>query len=104
MVGLIDTTNRVNPADPGSVLDGTSAAEHIQARAPGAKVVKAFNTAFASRQADPVIDGVALDGYLAGDDEQAKQTVSELVGTIGLTPSAWPRRSALPSPPAELVP
>jgi hypothetical protein len=25
------------------------------------------------RQADPVIDGVALDGYLAGDDDQAKQ-------------------------------
>jgi 8-hydroxy-5-deazaflavin:NADPH oxidoreductase len=83
---LIDTTNRVDPADPGSVLDGTSAAEQIQARAPGAKVVKAFNTAFASRQADPVIDGVALDGYLAGDDDQAKQTVSELVGSIGFRP------------------
>jgi NADPH-dependent F420 reductase len=83
---LIDTTNRVDPADPGSVLDGTSAAEQIQAQAPGAKVVKAFNTAFASRQADPVIDGVALDGYLAGDDDQAKQTVSELVGSIGFRP------------------
>jgi 8-hydroxy-5-deazaflavin:NADPH oxidoreductase len=83
---LIDTTNRVNPADPGSVLDGTSAAEQIQARAPGARVVKAFNTAFASRQADPVVDGVALDGYLAGDDDQAKQTVGELVGSIGFRP------------------
>jgi 8-hydroxy-5-deazaflavin:NADPH oxidoreductase len=83
---LIDTTNRVDPADPGSVLDGTSAAEQIQARVPGAKVVKAFNTAFASRQADPVVDGVALDGDLAGDDDQAKQTVSELVGSIGFRP------------------
>jgi predicted dinucleotide-binding enzyme len=83
---LIDTINRVDPSDPGSVLDGTSAAEHIQARAPGARVVKAFNTAFASRQADPVVDGVALDGYLAGDDDQAKQTVSELVGSIGFRP------------------
>jgi NADPH-dependent F420 reductase len=83
---LIDTTNRVNPADPGSVLDGTSAAEQIQARAPDARVVKAFNTAFASRQADPVVDGVALDGYLAGDDDQAKQTVGELVGSIGFRP------------------
>jgi 8-hydroxy-5-deazaflavin:NADPH oxidoreductase len=83
---LIDTTNRMDPADPGSVLDGTSAAEQIQARVPGAKVVKAFNTAFASRQADPVVDGVALDGDLAGDDDQAKQTVSELVGSIGFRP------------------
>jgi NADPH-dependent F420 reductase len=83
---LIDTTNRVDPADPGSVLDGTSAAEQIQARVPGARVVKAFNTAFASRQADPVVDGVALDGYLAGDDDQAKQTVTELVSAIGFRP------------------
>jgi len=83
---VIDATNRVDPADPGSVLDGTSAAEQIQARVPAARVVKAFNTAFASRQADPVVDGVALDGYLAGDDEGAKQTVAELVGSIGFRP------------------
>jgi 8-hydroxy-5-deazaflavin:NADPH oxidoreductase len=83
---LIDTTNRVDPADPGSVLDGTSAAEQIQARVQRAKVVKAFNTALAARQADPVVEGVALDGYLAGDDEGAKQTVSELVGSIGFRP------------------
>jgi 8-hydroxy-5-deazaflavin:NADPH oxidoreductase len=83
---VIDTTNRVDPADPGSTLDGTSSAEQIQARAPGAKVVKAFNTAFASRQADPVVDGVALDGFLAGDDGQAKRTVTELVDSIGFRP------------------
>jgi 8-hydroxy-5-deazaflavin:NADPH oxidoreductase len=83
---VIDTTNRVDPAAPGSTLDGTSSAEQIQARAPGAKVVKAFNTAFASRQADPVVDGVALDGFLAGDDDQAKRTVTELVDSIGFRP------------------
>lgn len=83
---LIDPTNRVDPADPGRVLDGSSAAEQIQARLPGAAVVKAFNTVFASRQADPVVDEVALDGYLAGDDDQAKRTVAELLSSIGLRP------------------
>jgi 8-hydroxy-5-deazaflavin:NADPH oxidoreductase len=83
---VVDTTNRVDPSDPGSVLDGSSAAEQIQARIPAAQVVKAFNTALAARQADPVVDGVALDGYLAGDDDKAKQTVSELVGSIGFRP------------------
>jgi 8-hydroxy-5-deazaflavin:NADPH oxidoreductase len=83
---LIDVTNRVNPADPGSVLDGTSGAEQLQSRLPAARVVKAFNTVFASRQADPVVDGVALDGYLAGDDDQARQTVAELLRSVGFRP------------------
>jgi predicted dinucleotide-binding enzyme len=85
-VGALDGKVLIDPADPGSVLDGTSAAEQIQARVPGARWVKAFNTALASRQADPVVDGVALDGYLAGDDDQAKQTVAELVSSIGFRP------------------
>jgi NADPH-dependent F420 reductase len=83
---LVDTTNRVDPSDPGRVLDGSSAAEQIQARVPSARVVKAFNTALAARQADPVVDGVALDGYLAGDDDLAKRIVAELLGSIGFRP------------------
>ena len=35
---------------------------------PTRHVVKAFNTLFASNQADPIVDGVQLDGYVAGDD------------------------------------
>jgi NADPH-dependent F420 reductase len=83
---VVDVTNRVDPADPGSTMDGTSAAEQIQARAPEARVVKAFNTAFAARQADPVVEGVALDAFIAGDDDQAKQAVAELAGSIGFRP------------------
>jgi predicted dinucleotide-binding enzyme len=83
---VIDVTNRLNPDDPGAVLDGSSNAEQIQARVPGARVVKAFNTALAARQADPVVDGVPLDGLVAGDDTAAKGQVLELVDSMGFRP------------------
>jgi predicted dinucleotide-binding enzyme len=76
---LIDVTNRFAPAQ----LDGTSNAELTQQMAPNATVVKAFNTIFAAHQADPVIDGIQLDGFVAGDDGAAKQIVLELVGSLG---------------------
>ncbi len=80
---VVDATNRVSPADPASVLDGTSAAEQIQARVPAARVIKGFNTAFAARQADPLVAGVPTDGFVAGDDTPAKASVLELVTSIG---------------------
>ena len=83
---LVDVTNRVNPQEPGQVLDGSSMTEHIQQKVPKAKVVKAFNYAFASRMADPKVDGMRLDGYVAGDDQTAKQKVMELAESIGFRP------------------
>ena len=80
---VIDVSNRPTPDPSGS---GTSAAEELQARIPDATVVKAFNTAFASRQAEPVLDGVPADGFVAGDDDHAKRTVLELVESIGFRP------------------
>jgi len=68
------------------MLDGTSNAEEIQAGARGARVVKAFNTLLGSRMSDPVVGGVQLDGYLAGDDAAAKATVTELVRSLGFHP------------------
>jgi NADPH-dependent F420 reductase len=83
---IIDVTNRINPQDPGQVLDGTSTAERIQKRAPKAHVMKAFNYAFASRMADPTIHGTQLDGFVAGDDEAAKKKTLDLVESIGFRP------------------
>ena len=83
---LIDVTNRMNMEDPPAALDGSSNAEQIQRLAPGARVVKAFNTAFAARQADPQVDGIQLDGFVAGDDETAKKQVLDLVRSIGFRP------------------
>ncbi|WP_030156593.1 NADPH-dependent F420 reductase [Glycomyces sp. NRRL B-16210] len=50
---------------------GKSAAEEIAEAAPGAKVVKAFNTTFASR----LVNSTPLDLFVAGDDPDAKKTV-----------------------------
>jgi predicted dinucleotide-binding enzyme len=49
-------------------------------------VVKAFNYAFASRMADPTVDGIHLDGFVAADDLEAKEKALELVESIGFRP------------------
>ena len=83
---LIDVTNRVKMEAMADSVDGTSAAEHIQKKAPKARVAKAFNYAFASKQADPKADGQSIDGYVASDDADAKKTTLELARSIGFRP------------------
>lgn len=82
---VVDVGNRMGE-NPGTVVDGTSDAEQVQAKIPAAKVVKAFNTAFAARQADPSVNGVAVDAFVAGNDEEARQKVLELARSIGMNP------------------
>ncbi len=69
-----------------AIESGPSNAETLQGWLPASPVIKAFNTLFASNQADPIREGEALDGYVAGDDAAAKALVLELVGSIGLQP------------------
>ena len=83
---VVDATNRVDPDDLSASLDGTSTAEQIQKDLPETRVVKAFNTVFAANQTVPVVDGVQLDGFVAGDDEAAKDEVLELLASMGLRP------------------
>ena len=84
---VVDATNPLKADYSGLATTDTSGAEEIQAKAPGARVVKAFNTAFAARQADPkVAGGLRVDGYVAGDDEAAKADVLALVDAIGFNP------------------
>lgn len=80
---VVDASNRVNPKDPGSVLDGSSVTEQVAGLAPGAQFVKGFNTNFASVMANPVVDGAPADTYLAGDDPAAKAAVAELARSMG---------------------
>jgi hypothetical protein len=83
---VVDVTNPVTADYSALAIEGTSAAEEIQRKAPAAHVVKAFNTVFASLQTDPVIDGAPVDGLVAGDDEEAKGKVLELVRSLGMRP------------------
>jgi predicted dinucleotide-binding enzyme len=80
---VVDVSNRPTPTADGAA---TSIAEELQSRIPAARVVKAFNTVFASRQADPQISGIAPDGFVAGDDATAKQTVLDVIESIGFRP------------------
>jgi NADPH-dependent F420 reductase len=84
---VVDVTNRMSFGPNGVDMDtSTSNAEELAILLPEAHVVKAFNTLFASSQSDPILDGVTLDGFVAGDDADAKATVIELVGSMGLDP------------------
>jgi 8-hydroxy-5-deazaflavin:NADPH oxidoreductase len=64
----------------------TSAAEELQRSLPNSKVIKAFNTTFAADFLNPIIEGKQTDAFVAGDDEEAVETVSELVHTAGFNP------------------
>ena len=84
---VISIANPLNEAYEGLVTSpGTSAAEELQKLLPNAKVVKAFNTTFAADFITPVIDGKQVDSFIAGNDEEALQTISELVTTAGFNP------------------
>jgi 8-hydroxy-5-deazaflavin:NADPH oxidoreductase len=79
---IVDVTNPVKPDLSGLAIDGRSAAEELQEKLPGARVVKAFNTVFGANQANPRAD---VQVHLAGDDPDAKQKVRELVESLGMT-------------------
>lgn len=72
---LVDATNPM-----GAVSSGAGV---VAAAAPGAHVVKAFNTMGWETMADPVVDGRAAVGLVAGDDPDAKKTVLGLAGELG---------------------
>ncbi len=77
---VVDITNPVDfstftPLE----INAGSAAQEIAQKAPGAKVVKAFNTTFAGTLVAGQVAGQPLDVLLASDDADAKAVVSRLV-------------------------
>jgi len=87
-VTVVDTCNPVDFSTFDSLLTspGMSAAEEIAAACPAARVVKAFNTTFASALVAGWVGGLPLDVFLAGDDDDAKAAVASLARDGGLRP------------------
>jgi hypothetical protein len=84
---VIDVTNPLKADYSGLATEGgPSAAENFAAWLPGARVVKAFNTLFASVQADSTTLGVKIDALYATDDDAACIVVSDLLSAMGFRP------------------
>lgn len=84
---VVDATNPLKADFSGlATQGGPSGAERIAALLPGARVVKAFNTLFASIQGNPDVHGQMVDALYAGDDADAKAVVASLIRAIGLRP------------------
>ena len=81
---IIDVSNTFNADATGLISpDGTSGAQEIAKAAPAsAHVVKAFNTVFGHVLAQ----GGPLDVLIAGDDADAKASVSTFIESLGLRP------------------
>lgn len=80
---LIDCTNPLAAGPTLATSRDTSGAEQIAGWAPGARVVKAFNTTGANNMAAPNYAGTPLTMFLCGDDADAKDTVAELAEDLG---------------------
>lgn len=93
-VGSFDAKVVIDASDPLDFSSGRpglfvgttdSLGERIQRLLPAARVVKALNTVAADVMVDPSVSGGDPDMFIAGDDERAKQTVTELLEDFG-----WP--------------
>jgi predicted dinucleotide-binding enzyme len=81
---IVDITNPFNADATGlAVPHDTSIAQMIAKAAPASThVVKAFNTLFR----DVLASGAPQDVFMAGDDAQAKASVSAFIESLGLRP------------------
>ena len=83
----IDLSNPLNETyDYLITTPDTSAAEELQTALPNSKVVKAFNTIFACEFAQATTTEKQTKTFIAGNDKEALETVSEIAIAIGLTP------------------
>ncbi|HET9590371.1 MAG TPA: NADPH-dependent F420 reductase [Anaerolineales bacterium] len=94
---VVDIANPLNSTFDGlaTAPDSSSAEDLARVIASGAKVVKAFNTTYATTLLAGQVAGQPLDVFIAGDDADAKDKVAQLVTDGGIRPiDAGPLRRA----------
>ncbi|GLW04309.1 NADPH-dependent F420 reductase [Streptomyces lavendulae] len=87
---LIDVSNATRDTADGMPGDlchpGSSLAEKLQAALPDTQVVKTLNTMLFMVMTAPETLATPPTAYLSGDDENAKRTVTGLLGDLGWKP------------------
>ena len=83
---VVDATNPLAPDMSLAIGHDDSAGESVARLAPGARVIKAFNTTGANNMADSRYAGGKPMMAVAGDDAEAKATVMALAGDLGFEP------------------
>jgi predicted dinucleotide-binding enzyme len=83
---VVDISNPLNfeTLDSLVVADGSSAAAQIQAKLPGSKVLKAFNTNLVATLVSKQVGGLPTTVLIAGDDDEAKRALADAVRAGGL--------------------
>jgi predicted dinucleotide-binding enzyme len=86
---LIDTTNPIKPGPP---TDGVlslftelneSLMERLQKLIPQARLVKAFNSVGNAQMYKPTVKGGPPTMFICGNDDKAKQTVTDILTAFG---------------------
>ncbi|WP_405021153.1 NAD(P)-binding domain-containing protein [Kitasatospora sp. NBC_00070] len=87
---LVDVSNATRDAGDGLPGDlcypGSSLAEQLQAALPDTRVVKTLNTMLFMVMTAPEILTTPPTAFLSGDDRNAKETVTGLLGDLGWQP------------------
>jgi 8-hydroxy-5-deazaflavin:NADPH oxidoreductase len=86
---LVDATNPFAAIDPLQLadLEGRSATVVVAEHAPGARVVKAFNSiTMANFEKGPRQGGAKRVLFVSGDDDASKETVQRLIAQLGYAP------------------
>lgn len=84
---LLDATNPLRPQLAGLTHGhDSSGAEQVAAWAPGARVVKVFNSTGFNNMADPAYPEGPATMFYCGDDDAARQTAHRLAQDLGFDP------------------